>query len=140
MRRGRNLLRGHRQMTSCRARTADLYTPFLFHALHTFSVSHHSPKHTTTNNSRTSTENSLLTLKNYMVLPYSFIQTGYFYSASSSPLLLRSAPDTARILCQSFMPKCHRQLRVKDDHPVKRFQLYQCNTMSYNFSKQPKQF
>ena len=45
---------------------------------------------------------------------HSFIHTGYFYSASSSPLLLRGAPDTARILCRSFTPKRHRQLRVKD--------------------------
>ena len=36
---------------------------------------------------------------------YSFIHSGYFYSASSSPLLLRSAPDTAEILCRSFTPK-----------------------------------
>jgi len=43
-----------------------------------------------------------------------FIHSGYFYSASSSPLLLRGAPDTARILCRSFTPKRHRQLRVKD--------------------------
>ena len=33
---------------------------------------------------------------------HSFIHSGYFYSASSSPLLLRGAPDTARILCRSF--------------------------------------
>ena len=38
-----------------------------------------------------------------------FIHSSYFYSASSSPLLLRGAPDKARILCQSFMPKRHRQ-------------------------------
>src|SRR6218665_2884036 len=44
----------------------------------------------------------------------SFFHSGYFYSASSSPLLLRDAPDTARILCRNFMPKRHRQLRVKD--------------------------
>src|SRR6218665_3449750 len=42
------------------------------------------------------------------------IHSGHFYSASSSPILLGSAPDTARILCRSFMPKCHRQLRMKD--------------------------
>ena len=30
---------------------------------------------------------------------HSFIHSGYFCSASSSPLLLRGAPDTARILC-----------------------------------------
>ena len=44
----------------------------------------------------------------------SFIHSGYFYSASSSPLLLRSAPDTAQILFRSFTPRRHRQLRVKD--------------------------
>src|SRR6218665_3294936 len=42
------------------------------------------------------------------------IHSGYFYSASSSPLLLRSAPDAARMLCRSFTPNRHRQLRVKD--------------------------
>src|SRR6218665_413763 len=47
-------------------------------------------------------------------LPDSFIHSGYFYIASSSPLLLRGAPDTAQILCRSFTPKRHRQLRVKD--------------------------
>src|SRR6218665_975802 len=31
-----------------------------------------------------------------------FIHSHHFYSASSSPLLLRSAPDTARLLCRSF--------------------------------------
>src|SRR6218665_4007015 len=38
----------------------------------------------------------------------------HFYSASSSPLLLISAPDTARILCRSFTSKRHKQLQVKD--------------------------
>jgi len=39
----------------------------------------------------------------------------FLYSASSSPLLLRFAPDTARILCRSFTPKNdHSQLRLKD--------------------------
>ena len=45
---------------------------------------------------------------------YLFIRSGYFYSASSSPLLLRGAPDTARILYQSFTPKRHRQLLARD--------------------------
>src|SRR6218665_400182 len=54
---------------------------------------------------------------------HAFIHLGYFYSASSSPLLLRGAPDNARILCQSFMPKCHRQLRVKDLPKVPMWQL-----------------
>src|SRR6218665_3987738 len=44
----------------------------------------------------------------------SFIHSGYFYSASSSPLLLRGAPGTARIPRRRFSPKHHRQLRVKD--------------------------
>jgi len=43
-----------------------------------------------------------------------FIHSDHFYSTSSSPLLLRGAPDTAWILCQNFTPKCHRQLWVKD--------------------------
>ena len=35
-------------------------------------------------------------------------------NASSNPLLLRGAPDPARILCRNFTPKRHRQLWVKD--------------------------
>jgi len=42
----------------------------------------------------------------------SFIHSGYFYSTSSSPRLLGSAPDTAQILCRSFTPRRRRQLRV----------------------------
>src|SRR6218665_2882319 len=44
---------------------------------------------------------------------HSFIHSDHFYSASSSTLLLISAPDTARVLCRSFTPKRHRQLQVK---------------------------
>jgi len=40
-------------------------------------------------------------------MPYSFIHSGYFYSASSSPLLLGGAPDTVWILCWWFTPKRH---------------------------------
>src|SRR6218665_221199 len=47
----------------------------------------------------------------------------YFYSASSSPLLLNGAPHTARILCRSFTPKYHRQLRVKDLPKVNTWRL-----------------
>src|SRR6218665_3162795 len=55
------------------------------------------------------------------VCSYSFIRSGYFYSVSSSPLvLLRGAPDTERILCLSFMPKRHRQLQVKNVPKVPR--------------------
>src|SRR6218665_2241380 len=53
----------------------------------------------------------------------SFIHSGYFYSTSSSPLLNRGAPDTARILCESFTPKRHRQLRVKNLPKVSTWQL-----------------
>src|SRR6218665_1240108 len=42
-----------------------------------------------------------------------FIHSGYFYSVSSSPLLLIGATNTALILCHSFTPKRRRQLRVK---------------------------
>ena len=45
---------------------------------------------------------------------YCFIPSDCFYSASSSSLLLRGAPDTARILCRNFTLKRHRQLWVKD--------------------------
>ena len=45
---------------------------------------------------------------------HSFIHSDHLYSASSSTLLLISAPDTARVLCRSFTPKRHRQLQVKD--------------------------
>ena len=48
------------------------------------------------------------------VMLYLLIHSGYFYGASSSPLLLRSASNTGRILCCSFTLKRHRQLRVKD--------------------------
>src|SRR6218665_486998 len=53
----------------------------------------------------------------------SFIHSEYFYSASSSPLLLRGAPDAAWILCWGFTPKRHRQLRVKDLPKVPMWQL-----------------
>ena len=68
-----------------------------------------------------------------------FILDIYLYSACSSPLLLTGTLDTAQILCRSFTPKRHRQLRVKNlpkvptwwlervrthDAPVDRYQLY----------------
>src|SRR6218665_1893619 len=43
----------------------------------------------------------------YWTPPHSFIHSFYFYSSSSSPLLLRGAPDTAWMLCRSFRPKNH---------------------------------
>src|SRR6218665_265345 len=53
-------------------------------------------------------------LCNSTMFIHSFIHSDHFYSTSSSPLLLRSAPYTAQILCQSFTPKHHRHLQVKD--------------------------
>jgi len=41
----------------------------------------------------------------HMLHFHSFIHSDHFYSSSSSPLLLISAPDTARMLCWSFTPK-----------------------------------
>src|SRR6218665_2417223 len=55
----------------------------------------------------------------------SFIHSGYFYSASSNPLLLGVVPDTARILSRSFPPKSHRPLRVKDLPKVHTWRLEQ---------------
>ena len=49
-----------------------------------------------------------------MTFTHSFIQSGYFYSASSSPLLFRGVPNTSCILCWSFMPERNRQLQLKD--------------------------
>src|SRR6218665_1379520 len=39
---------------------------------------------------------------------YSYNNSGYFYSASSSPLLLRGAPDTARIVSDT-VPEFHAE-------------------------------
>jgi len=61
----------------------------------------------------------------------SFIHSGYFYNTSSSALLLGCAPDTAQILCRSFTPKRHRQLRVKDLPKVPTWQLGQDSSQWY---------
>src|SRR6218665_3344993 len=52
------------------------------------------------------------------------IHSAHFYSASSSPLLLRGAPATARILYRSFTPKRHKQLHVKDLPKVPTWRLW----------------
>ena len=44
----------------------------------------------------------------------SFIHSGHFYSASSSPLLLRGAPDYSTDTVSEFHAEVHRQLQVKD--------------------------
>src|SRR6218665_1415985 len=55
------------------------------------------------------------------VLPYTrvhsfiqFIQSGHFYSAPSTPLPLRGAPDYSTDTVSEFHAEAHRQLKVKD--------------------------
>ena len=47
-------------------------------------------------------------------LIHSFIHSGHFYSAPSSPLLLRGAPDYSTDTVSEFHAEAHRQLQVKD--------------------------
>src|SRR6218665_3469598 len=49
---------------------------------------------------------------NYVI--HSFIHSGHFYSATSSPLLLRGAPDYSTDTVSEFHAEAHRQLQVKD--------------------------
>ena len=86
---------------------------------------------TTSTSSTLETSRSLLLSSAFYFLTWlSFIfsHSGYFCSASSSPLWLRSTPDTARILCQCFTPKRHRQLRVKDLSKVSTWRLERDST------------
>src|SRR6218665_2316257 len=48
------------------------------------------------------------------ILIHSFIHSGHFYSAPSSPLLLRGAPDYSTDTVSEFHAEAHRQLQVKD--------------------------
>src|SRR6218665_219604 len=43
-----------------------------------------------------------------------FIHSGHFYSAPSSPLLLRGVPDYSTDTVSEFHTEAHRQLLVKD--------------------------
>src|SRR6218665_3288551 len=45
---------------------------------------------------------------------HSFIHSGHFYSAPSSPLLLRGAPDYSTDTVSEFHAEAHGQLQVKD--------------------------
>ena len=45
---------------------------------------------------------------------HSFIHSGHFYSAPSSPLLLRGAPDYSTDTASEFHAEANRQLQVKD--------------------------
>ena len=44
----------------------------------------------------------------------SFIQSGHFYSAPSSHLLLRGAPEYSTDTVSEFHAEAHRKLQVKD--------------------------
>src|SRR6218665_180273 len=74
---------------------------------------------------------------------HSFIHSDLFYRASSSPLLLKSATNTARILCgvSRRSATCNCELRTcprslhggligirTHDPPVERLRLHQCAT------------
>src|SRR6218665_2309254 len=56
-------------------------------------------------------------------ITHSLIHSDYFYSASSSSQLPRGTPNTARTLCRSLTPECHRQLRLKDLPKVSKWLL-----------------
>src|SRR6218665_2333549 len=45
---------------------------------------------------------------------HSFIHSGYFYSASSSPLPFRGAPDYSTDTVSEFHAEANRQLQVND--------------------------
>ena len=50
----------------------------------------------------------------FLSVIHSFIHSGHFYSAPSSPLLLRGAPDYSTDTVSEFHAGAHRQLQVKD--------------------------
>ena len=66
-------------------------------------------------------------------LIHSFIHSGQFYSAPSSPLLLRGAPDYSTDTVSKFHSEAHRQLQVQDLHKVPTIQ-YNTNQI-YNARK-----
>src|SRR6218665_1900179 len=57
----------------------------------------------------------LVSTKLLQLYIHSFIHSfRHFYSASSSPLLLRGAPDYSTDTVSEFHAEAHRQLQVKD--------------------------
>src|SRR6218665_1187561 len=58
--------------------------------------------------------NSRLQNESYERPQHSFIHSGLFYSAHSSPLPLRGAPDHSTDTVLEFHAEAHRQLQVKD--------------------------
>src|SRR6218665_93294 len=49
-----------------------------------------------------------------LIVIHSFFHSGHFYSAPSSPLPLRGAPDYSTDTVSEFHAEAHRQLQVKD--------------------------
>src|SRR6218665_2069816 len=68
-----------------------------------------------------------IALCNYvaLVVVHSFIHSGHFYSAPSSPLPLRGAPDYSTDTVSEFHAEAHRQLQVKDLPKVPTWRLEQ---------------
>src|SRR6218665_1928548 len=56
-------------------------------------------------------------------LLHSFIHSGHFYSAPSSSLLLRGAPEYSTDTVSEFHAEAHRQLQVKDLPKVSMWRL-----------------
>src|SRR6218665_746535 len=92
---------------------------------------------------------SLQQCLNSKVLP-PFIHSGHFYSALSSPLLLRGTPDYSTDTVSEFQAEAHRQLQVQDlpkvptwrleresnpDLPVESHRLNQGATTSHNHNR-----
>src|SRR6218665_411492 len=91
-----------------------IYTQYIYNIIHTdiqMRSLHCTHTHTPTNiSTHIYTYTYIHTYTHECIHSRTRIHSGHFYSASSSPLLLRVAPDTARILCQNFTSKRHRQL------------------------------
>src|SRR6218665_3673397 len=56
----------------------------------------------------------MLNLSQAQYIIHSFTHSGHFYSAPSSPLPLRGAPDYSTDTVSEFHAEAHRQLQVKD--------------------------
>src|SRR6218665_736149 len=61
----------------------------------------------------------------YSTDTHSLIHSGHFYSAPSSPLLLRGASDYSTDTVSEFHAEAHRQLQVKDLPKVPTWRLEQ---------------
>src|SRR6218665_806602 len=66
------------------------------------------------NDSKITTRNSRKSHHVTSLTCHSFIHSGHFYSAPSSPLLLRGGPDYSTDTVSEFHAEAHMQLQVKD--------------------------